>query len=235
MGNLVHGVVNWFIDKMYAAIPAYIKDYFGITCSKGAAKKEEPNKPDEAKPAANDNKATWVDPLQQVADGLNAPPPPPIPPAPTAPIPVISVENKPPDALELFHDQLPNLTRILSNFTNDPKEGPNAQQMLADLSKLTPAMMAETVRLVQADPTHAFLTTPMADTDSFDSLMERLEEATALRGIDEDQQRRGDNSQKTLCEINAAIEDQTQVMCLLLKHANNQRDDAARRTGSNLG
>jgi hypothetical protein len=95
-------------------------------------------------------------------------------------------------------------------------------------------MMAETVRLVQADPTHGFLSTPIGDEDTFDTLMERLEQATALRGVDEEQRRRGDESQKTLDEINAAIEEQTQLMAALLNKGNNQRDDAARKTGNAL-
>jgi len=106
----------------------------------------------------------------------------------------------------------------------------NDNAVVNQLANLTPAIAAETVRRVQANPT-GFL--PPREEETLTTLTDSVSQILAQRAIDD--QRRLTESVKPIEDLNALLKEQTEVLASLLNRGNNQRDDAQRRAGNQLG
>ena len=102
---------------------------------------------------------------------------------------------------------------------NDPSTKDNADNLIKAVAAVTPAMVAESMKRIEADPAHSFVSASVKDTDTFETLNQRLLDLATLKGIDEEK-KKGDTTNKTLCEIKDIIKEQQEITNNLLHRGN---------------
>lgn len=141
----------------------------------------------------------------------------------------------PPDdqlAVALMQKQLGQTAQMFAPDPNNPLALSNADDALKKLIALTPANMNEAMKRMSGDAGVNYVPAQIKDSDSFKTLTDHLVDLEALKALDEEKIRRGEDTAKAQEQLAKIMTDMKDTIAGILLRSDDKREDLATRAAN---